>query len=308
MTVSTHHLKTWATTGSAAFERQLDAWLTFEPGTGDNRLLAAMRHGVLAGGKRLRPYLVLESARLFGLAGEGPERIAAALEFIHCYSLIHDDLPAMDDDDIRRGRPTVHRAFDEATAILAGDALLTLAFGLLADPATSPSAEVRLSLIAALVAAAGAGGMVGGQMLDLAAEGRFDGGIARPLTAERIIELQGKKTGALIVYGATAGARLQPACGGEALAALTRYGEALGLAFQIRDDLIDVEVDAATAGKATGKDTAAGKGTFVTLLGLEGARARLDAATAEGLAALIRFGQTADPLREVLEFNRTRLS
>ena len=305
MTVSTNHLRLWATTGSAAFERRLDVWLG-EARDGSGRLLNAMRHGVLAGGKRLRPYLVLESARLFGLAGEGPERVAAALEFIHCYSLIHDDLPAMDDDDIRRGRPTVHRAFDEATAILAGDALLTLAFAMLADPATSPSAEVRLRLITALATASGARGMVGGQMLDLAAEGRFDGGVARPLTAERIIELQGLKTGALIVFGATAGALLQPDCDGEALAVLTRFGAALGLAFQIRDDLIDVEVDATTAGKATGKDAAAGKGTFVTLLGLEGARARLDAATADGLAALIRFGAAADPLREVLDFNRTR--
>lgn len=307
-------LSSWIAGGSAAFDRHLGRLIAAgqvdaSSRPGDARLNAAMRHAVLAGGKRLRPYLVIESARLLGVTGEGPERVAAALECIHCYSLIHDDLPAMDDDDMRRGRPTVHRAFDEATAILAGDALQTLAFAILADPATSASAEVRIRLTAALAKAAGAQGMVGGQMLDLAAEGRFDPqGRIQPLDAAAITVLQGMKTGALIVFAATAGALLVEDVDRKALSALTSYGEALGLAFQIRDDLIDVEGDPATAGKATGKDTAAGKGTFVTLLGAEGARIRLDKANTDGFSALAMFGTAANPLRQALDFNRSRMS
>ena len=299
-------LRDWLNGGAAAFDDALASLLPEPPGDGRTRLDAAIRHGVLSGGKRLRPYLVLESARLMGVGGAGPLHVAAALECVHCYSLIHDDLPAMDDDDLRRGRPTVHRAFDEATAILAGDALLTHAFALLARPGASPSPQVRIRLVAALAEAAGASGMVGGQMLDLAAEGRFGGG--RAVSAEEIVALQGMKTGALIVFGASAGALLHPEASEEDRAALAAFGRALGLAFQIRDDLIDVEVDAAVAGKATGKDGVAGKGTFVTLLGVDGAYLRLKAATAEADAALRRFGAAADPLREALDFNRTRLS
>ena len=299
------HLSRWFSEGVAAFDARLADMLAQACPAG--RLLDAMQHGVLSGGKRLRPYLVLESARLFGQTGEGPLRTAAALEFIHCYSLVHDDLPAMDNDDIRRGRPTVHRAYDDATAILVGDGLLTLAFELLADPATSADAGVRVRLVSALARAAGARGMVGGQLLDLAAEGRFETA-PKPLDADAIIRLQGMKTGALIVFGATAGALLQPEVDPARLEALTVYGDALGLAFQIRDDLIDVEVGADVAGKATGKDQAAGKGTFVTLLGIEGARARVAAETQRGMAALAPFGGAADPLREALDFNATRTS
>jgi len=309
MSTSYPTLAAWASAGSAAFDSRLDNLISGGASARPARLLAAMRHAVLAGGKRLRPYLVIESARLFGLAGEGPLRVAAALECIHSYSLVHDDLPAMDDDDLRRGQPTVHRAFDEATAILAGDALLTLAFRLLADPATAASPAVRSRLVAALADAAGMDGMVGGQMLDLAAEGRFDpSGQPRLLSSAEIEHLQGLKTGALIRFAALAGSLLAPRSRKAERAALATYGSALGLAFQIRDDLIDAEVDAGTAGKATGKDAGAGKGTFVSLLGLEGARARLEAASAAGLAALDRFGVAADPLRDVLVFNRARTS
>ena len=308
-TISSTRLAAWSREGAARFENLLDRLISERSDVRPARLVAAMRHGALAGGKRLRPYLVIESARLLGIEGDGPDHVAAALECVHCYSLIHDDLPSMDDDDIRRGKPTVHRAYDEATAILAGDALLTLAFAILARRQTAASARVRTRLIAALAEASGTDGMVGGQMLDLAAEGRFDpSGTPQALDADAIAALQGLKTGALIRFGATAGALLQPRLDRAALRSLDLYGARLGLAFQIRDDLIDVEGDAATAGKATGKDMAAGKGTYVTLLGLEGARARLDRATAEGDAALARFGEAADPLREVLAFNRTRLS
>jgi farnesyl diphosphate synthase len=291
--------------GAARFDARLEEIIAACSPAAPARLAAAMRHAVLAGGKRLRPYLVLESAALTGADPAAAEAVAAALEFVHCYSLAHDDLPAMDNDDLRRGKPTVHRAFDEATAILAGDSLLTEAFGLIAE-APGLTAAARLRLIAALARAAGGNGMVGGQMLDLAAEGRF--GSAAPLDAAAIITLQGMKTGALIRFGAAAGALMAESPPAGALAALERYGEALGLAFQIRDDLIDAEGDAGTAGKATGKDSAAGKGTFVTLLGLAGARARLAGAGAAGLAALDPFGPAAEPLREVIAFNRDRMA
>lgn len=300
-------LTRWFQGEAAAFDAALDRLLLAGGGRRPARVLAAMRHAVFAGGKRLRPFLVLESARLFSIDAAVALRTAAALECIHCYSLVHDDLPAMDDDDMRRGQPTVHRAFDEATAILAGDGLLTLAFGLLAARDNPASPAVKARLCEALAEAAGIDGMVGGQMLDLAAEGRF-GVDVRPLTLEDIAVLQGMKTGALIRFAAEAGALMAGARGRRRLPALTAYGEALGLAFQIRDDLIDVEVDAATAGKATGKDGAAGKGTYVSLLGLEGARARLDQATEQGLAALRPFGAGAQPLCDVLLFNRTRTS
>lgn len=303
-----HGLKDWIAQGAAAFDAQLSAILDETRSTRPPRLLAAMRHAVLAGGKRLRPYLVLESAHLMGQSAERALRVAAALECVHCYSLVHDDLPAMDNDDLRRGKPTVHRAFDEATAILAGDGLLTLAFSILADQRTSPSAAARLRLVSALADASGIDGMVGGQMLDLTAEGRFDGGQPLALPVAGVEAIQSLKTGALITFAATSGALLAPRAPAGARKALAAYGAALGLAFQIRDDLIDLEEDVAVAGKATGKDSEAGKATFISLLGADGARKRLDAATTAGEIALAPFGAAASSLLEVLAFNRTRRS
>ena len=199
------------------------------------RLLEAMRYASLGGGKRLRPFLVIESARLFGVTGEAPLRVGCALEMIHCYSLAHDDLPAMDDDDLRRGRPTTHKAFDEATAILAGDGLLTYAFDVLADAPTHAEAQVRAKLVLALARAAGVGGMVGGQALDLEAESA-----GRPLSQEEILALQAMKTGALLRFAVDAGAILGQASEAQAQA-LSRYGAALGAAFQVADDILDAE-------------------------------------------------------------------
>lgn len=298
-------LDTWIAGGAAGFDAALAGMIG---GAGrPPRLVEAMAHAVLAGGKRLRPYLVLESARLMGIEAALALRVAAALECVHCYSLVHDDLPAMDNDTMRRGKPTVHVAYDEATAILVGDGLLTLAFDLVAAEATPASANVRLRLVRALAEASGVDGMVGGQVLDLAAEGRFAGGALRLELAD-IERLQALKTGALIRFAAEAGALMRARVPSRWRAALRAYGEALGLAFQIRDDLIDVEVDAATAGKATGKDDAAGKATFVSLLGVMGARARLDAVSRAGAQALVPFGDRAQPLLEVLDFNRIRQS
>jgi len=272
------------------------------------RLMAAMRHAVFAGGKRMRPFLVLESARLFGITGQGPLHVAAALEMVHCYSLVHDDLPAMDDDDMRRGQPTLHRAYDEATAILAGDGLLTLAFAVLASPETHKSAARRLRLITALSTAAGVDGMVGGQMLDLDAEGRFTPGArAKTLSARAIRRLQALKTGALIVFAVHAGARLAPRASRDEKRALKLYGEALGLAFQIRDDLLDSEGEAALVGKAVAKDAEAGKATFVGLYGLDGARNLLKVVSDKGAAALeAAFGERAATLTALMRFNATR--
>ncbi len=249
------------------------------------RLLAAMRHAVLGGGKRLRPFLMIEAARLFGCADEGVIRAACPVELVHCYSLVHDDLPQMDDDDLRRGRPTVHRAFDEATAILAGDALLTLAFDVAADPATHPDAGIRAELVLRLARAGGLGGMVGGQMLDLSAEGRWSPH-HRPtrLGDADIRRLQAMKTGALLRLPLEAGAIFAGAPPQD-VARMGRFGALVGLAFQIADDLLDVEASAETMGKATGKDAARGKGTLVALHGVETMKdelARLvDAASAE---------------------------
>jgi farnesyl diphosphate synthase len=259
-----------------------------------------MRHVSLGGGKRLRPFLVVETAALFDAPRERALMAGAALEFVHCYSLAHDDLPAMDNDDLRRGRPTAHKAFDEATAILAGDGLLTLAFDVLARPETHPNATVRAELVLALARGAGLGGMVGGQMLDLAAEGRFDGKVQK-LEAADVKLLQTMKTGALLRFGCLAGAIL-----GEASQlkrdALDRYGTLLGEAFQIADDLLDVEGDAATVGKATGKDAAVNKGTFVSVLGLDQAKARLKTLVREAEAALAPFGRDGDVLKMAARF------
>ncbi|MFG1333641.1 farnesyl diphosphate synthase [Xanthobacter autotrophicus] len=269
------------------------------------RLMAAMRHGALGGGKRLRPFLVIESAALFGIPADQAVTAATAIECIHCYSLVHDDLPAMDDDDLRRGRPTVHRAYDEATAILAGDGLLTLAFDLLAGEDTHPDAAVRIALVRALARAAGIGGMVGGQMLDLTAEGRFSGGAPLALAENAIRDLQAMKTGALLAVSVEAGALLGGATADER-AALLAYGRALGAAFQIADDILDVEGTAEEVGKKVGKDAAAGKATLVSRLGLPAARTLLDRLVADAAAALAPFGARGAVLAEAALFVANR--
>jgi farnesyl diphosphate synthase len=269
-------------------------------------LMEAMRHAVLGGGKRFRPFLAIETARLFGRTGTGPLRAGAALELVHCYSLVHDDLPAMDDDDMRRGRPTVHKAYDEALAILAGDGLLTLAFDAIADRRTAASPSVRVALVRILAQAAGVGGMVGGQVLDLAAEGRYPA-VAGMGSEENVLRIQAMKTGALIEAAAAIGAAIADASARDRKA-IEAYARALGLAFQVKDDLLDAEGDAAAVGKATGKDAAAGKATFVSLLGTDGAKVRLEAITAEGEAALAPFGRRAAMLAGLLEFNLRRES
>ena len=289
-------------------EALLDRLLASTPVDGERarpaRLLDAMRYVGLGGGKRFRPFLVVECAALLDVARENSLMAAAALECVHCYSLVHDDLPAMDDDDLRRGRPTTHKAFDEATAILAGDGLLTFAFDILSRPQTHPDAEVRLKLTSALARAAGLGGMVGGQMLDLAAEGRFDR--SPPALGEQDVKtLQAMKTGALLRYACVAGAILGKA-GASKSNALERYGSALGEAFQIADDLLDLEGDPATVGKATGKDAAAHKATLVGVLGTAPAKRRLEALVAEAQAALSPFGADAEVLKAAARFVATR--
>ena len=295
----TRRLSSAAADAETALARLLDA----KPLPGEiarpERLVAAMRHAVLGGGKRLRPFLVVESAALFGATGEGPLLAGCALECLHCYSLVHDDLPSMDNDDLRRGRPTVHKAYDEATAILVGDALLTLAFDILAREEVHGDAGVRVELVRELARAAGIGGMVGGQLLDLAAEGRFDK--KRPLSESEIITLQAMKTGALLRFACRAGGILGQA-DAAARAAIDRYGAIVGQAFQIADDLLDVESDTATLGKAAGKDAAAGKGTLVTALGIAGARSKLEALVAEAETVLKPFGARADILRATARF------
>ena len=279
-----------------------------------NRLLDAMRYSALGGGKRIRPYLVSASAALFDGDEAEATRAGCALELIHCYSLVHDDLPSMDDDELRRGKPTLHRAFDEATAILAGDALLTLAFELLASPQGATSAETRLALVGELARASGFVGMVHGQMLDLAAEGRFseDGRAAakadwrpRQLDTPAIETLQRKKTGALIRCAVRMGARIGRASDAD-LQALTNYAEHLGLAFQIADDLIDAEGDAETAGKATAKDATRGKATLVSLHGIPFARNWLARTIEDAEACLAAFDARADRLRDMVHFMGTR--
>ena len=261
-------------------------------------LLSAMRHGVLNGGKRLRPFLVLESAALFDADSDAALRVAAALECVHCYSLIHDDLPAMDDDDLRRGQPTVHKAFDEATAILAGDSLLTLAFDIIADEATMLAPERRVALVSALARAAGAGGMAGGQALDLQAQ------LSRPDEAG-IITLQAMKTGALIRFACEAGAILAgaPASDRERLA---EFGSAIGLAFQLADDLLDLTADPEIMGKATGKDQAAGKATLAALHGADWARKQLTGLVGQAQDLLDIYGDRAATLKSAASFVAAR--
>ena len=266
----------------------------------EGRLYDAMRYSALGGGKFIRPYIVLASGRMFGVDETCALRAGAAVEMIHAYSLIHDDLPAMDDDDMRRGRPSCHRAFDEATAILAGDALLTLSFEVLADPATHPNPAVRSDLVAALAGFAGGRGMVGGQMIDLESEHAEVG-------AELIARLEMMKTGALISFSAGAGAILGEAPA-EARANLEAFGVELGLAFQITDDLLDAVGNETDVGKAVGKDADAGKATFVSALGVEGARQEARRVTDSALSRLDPFGARADELRSVAEFVLARNS
>ena len=291
---------------AGAVERVLETFLADAPRPGEiarpPRLMAAMRHAALAGGKRLRPFLVVETARLLGRDDPGVVQAGAAVELLHCYSLVHDDLPAMDDDDLRRGKPSVHRAFDEATAILAGDALQALAFERLADPAVHPDPAVRSELVLGLAHAGGLAGMAGGQMLDLAAEGRY--GDADPGEAE-IRRLQAMKTGAILAFAVEAGAIL---AGADAAARknLRAYGQALGAAFQIADDLLDRRASADAVGKRTGKDAEKGKATLVDVLGIEPARAECERLVGEALEALERFGAGAEVLRQAARFTAAR--
>lgn len=263
---------------------------------GDLPVVEAMRYAS-GGGKRLRGFLVLESARLHGVDQSRAIYAAAAVEALHAYSLVHDDLPCMDDDDLRRGQPTVHVKWDEATAVLAGDALQTLAFEVLASDAVSDDPKVRLALIGSMAKASGAQGMVLGQALDIAAETA-----STPLTLAQITHLQDGKTGALICWSAEAGARMASAD----VTPLRNYARAMGLAFQIADDVLDVEGDAALAGKRLGKDAEAGKATFVSLLGLDGAKARAAQLVEQANAALDPYGNKADNLRQAAQFVITR--
>ena len=256
------------------------------------RVIDAMRYAALGQGKRLRPFLLVESAALFGVPRERALRAGAALECVHCYSLVHDDLPAMDDDDLRRGKPTTHKAFDEATAILAGDALLTYAFEILADEATHPDATVRVKLVSGLARAAGLAGMVGGQMLDIEAESRSGQSLSE------ITLIQSLKTGALFSHACEAGAIL----GDADPAPLRRYAGKIGLAFQIADDILDVESTPEALGKATQKDKDMGKATFVDLLGLAGAKSRAAALVDEAIESLSPYGEKAAVLNEAARF------
>jgi len=270
------------------------------PGGGDigeARVFEAMRYSSLGGGKRLRAFFVLAGATLFKVGSSSALRVASAIEFLHAYSLIHDDLPAMDDDDLRRGKPTCHKQFDEATAILAGDALQALAFEVLAHESTHGDPAVRTALVAELAKAAGAHGMVGGQMLDLLAE-RQSGD---EMSIGAITRLQRLKTGALISFSCTAGAILGKAAEPSRVA-LAAYAHDLGLAFQIVDDLLDVEGSAEELGKATNKDAAAGKATFVSILGLERARAQASLLAQQASAHLEPFGAQADLLKQAAQF------
>jgi farnesyl diphosphate synthase len=288
---------------AAATESVLERLLGDAPLPGERirpeRLVEAMRYATLGGGKRFRPFLVVESAALFGVPRERSLMAGAALECIHCYSLVHDDLPAMDNDDLRRGRPTTHKKFDQATAILAGDSLLTLAFDIASRVETHPDPAIRVALVIALARASGLGGMAGGQMLDLAAEGRF--GDAARLGLAEVEELQAMKTGALLRFGCLAGAILGEAKDAERQA-LDRFGAIIGEAFQIADDLLDVEGDPETVGKATGKDADAHKATTVSILGVERAKQKLFGLIAEAETTLAPFGTRAGVLKAAARF------
>ncbi|WP_262695453.1 polyprenyl synthetase family protein [Kordiimonas aquimaris] len=286
-------LKSALAATSKAVERVIEPILAMPTGP-EARVVEAMRYSFFAGGKRLRPFLVLASAALFDVNREQALRVAAAIECVHCYSLIHDDLPAMDDDDFRRGKPTAHKAFDEATAILAGDALLTLAFDILSDEATHADPNVRLSLVRKLARASGHHGMVGGQMIDLSAADRT-------LEEAEIYRLQQMKTGALISFSVEAGAVLGHAAP-NVLSSLQGYARDLGLAFQIADDLLDVEGDPDVVGKATQKDADAGKATLVGIMGIERARKQASILADQAIEHLSEFDDKASLLRAVAHF------
>jgi len=260
----------------------------------DQRLFEAMRYALLAGGKRLRPFLVMNSAGLFNVSKESALRVAAAVELVHTYSLVHDDLPAMDDDDLRRGQPTCHIKYDEATAILVGDGLLTLAFEILGDKKTHSDPEVRCNLVTALAGSAGAKGMVGGQAIDLAAENK-------DLDIGAITRLQRLKTGELIAFSCIAGAILGHAPE-PAHHALHGYAHDLGLAFQITDDLLDTLGDEADLGKRAGKDADLGKATFVSILGVDRAQEQAKMLADQAVAHLDIFDEKADLLRDVARY------
>jgi farnesyl diphosphate synthase len=276
-----------------AIDRQFDQLLPL-PEDQRARLYAAMRHAAIGGGKRLRPLIVKASCDLFNVAYESAIRTGLAVECIHVYSLIHDDLPAMDNDDMRRGKPTVHKAYDEATAILAGDCLHDLAFSILVDERTHPDPFARCDLVKALAVSSGPAGMAGGQMMDLAAETtRFD--------LPTVTRMQQLKTGALIAFCTEAGAILARVPEDKRVG-LRGYAHDLGLAFQIADDLLDVEGDAEITGKAVGKDAAAGKATFVSLMGIDKAREQAELLVEQAKAHLHNFGSEADLLRDIADF------
>jgi len=291
---------------AVATELMLDSLLRPAPLSGETlrpkHFLEAVRYASLNGGKRFRPFLTIETARLLGATGKGVERAAAAIEMVHCYSLVHDDLPALDNDDLRRGSPTTHKVFGEAHAILAGDALLTYAFDVLAAEETHPDAQTRIALVLGLARAAGFGGMIGGQVLDLEAEGSL-----APHDPEAVTRLQAMKTGALLRFAVDAGAILGGA-GGKARASLSHYGRAIGAAFQIADDILDVEADEGALGKRAGKDAGRNKATLVAALGMDAARGRLEQLVAEAIAALdsLSAGSKADILREAAFFAAAR--
>jgi farnesyl diphosphate synthase len=294
---STRALDQTLASSAEAVNAALEALLP-QPVGRHGRVLEAMRYAVFVGGKRLRPFLVLQASRLFGAPQARAVRVAAAIEMVHTYSLVHDDLPCMDDDDLRRGQPTTHRKFDEATAVLAGDGLLTLAFEVLAHPETHPSAEVRSRLVGLLAGAAGGQGMVGGQMMDIVApEHRFG--------EEEIVQLQRMKTGALFEFSCEAGAVL-----GEAQEAdrvrMRDYARDFGLAFQVTDDLLDVTGTAEKAGKAVGKDAEQGKATLVSILGLEGAKREAESLIRRASDGLSVYGEIAQPLQALARYLLTR--
>ncbi len=280
-------------------EAQLDALIPVTEAA-EARLIEAMRYAALNGGKRLRAFLVMETAKLFTVNTTCAARVAAAVEMLHAYSLVHDDLPAMDDDDLRRGKPSCHKAFDEATAILAGDALQTRAFEVLAEEDTHADAEARCELVTAFAYAVGARGMVGGQMIDMLAEGRV-------LSGPEITRLQALKTGRLIQFSAEAGAILGRASQPQRHF-IAAYGRELGGAFQIYDDVLDEEGSAEDLGKTAGKDAAQGKATMVSILGLERARAQAERLADQAAQHLESFGERADLLRALARFTVTRKS
>ncbi|WP_317993909.1 polyprenyl synthetase family protein [Bartonella gliris] len=297
-----HEFTTLLAKHAHTIERRLDTLLNDQVQNGEisrpEILIKAMRHGVLNGGKRLRPFLVIQSAALFDIPAEHALDVACALECVHCYSLIHDDLPAMDNDTLRRGKPTVHIAFDEATAILAGNALLTFAFEIIAHKACALSYETRIQLITVLAQSAGLGGMLGGQMLDLEAE-------KKPQDSNNILILQRMKTAALISFACQAGAII-----GNASKTLTKnladFGTYIGLAFQLTDDLLDITTSTEILGKTAGKDKTADKATFIRLYGIEETQKKRDKLITQAETLLHPFGAKAKPLQQAARFSATR--